>query len=283
LFDYSVRLAYSRVECVSSPDQIQHGPFRECLKFCGIERDIELNYVGELPSFSGLGTSSSFVVGLLNALHNFQGRQKTPLELAYEAIHVERNLLGECVGCQDQAFAALGGFNVIEFRPSGEIVPHEIPLSQARKSELQNHMMLFDTRIRRRAADVASHHADQTRDKVRLLTAMRNQVDEGYRILTGTGPISGFGDLLHEAWQLKLSLDERVGPPQVRQMYERAKDAGALGGKLLGAGGGGFLLLFAPPERQGAIRETMAGHAEVDVSIDAPGSHRLFGEAAGAM
>ncbi|MBN9659374.1 MAG: GHMP kinase [Acidobacteria bacterium] len=276
LFDYSIRIAYRQVECVSHLDDLKHAPFRECLRSCGITRDVEVNYTGELPSFTGLGTSSSFVVGLLNALHSFQGRKLEPLDLAYEAIRIERDVLGECVGCQDQALAAIGGLAVVEFLPDGEIRPHPVILRGDRKEELQQHMMLFHTGIHRRAAEMARRQMSRLSENTERIRALRNQVDQGYGILTGQGPISAFGELLHEAWQLKQELDTQVGPPVVCGMYHRARTAGALGGKLLGAGGGGFLLLFVPPERQDQVRDALQGHHEIPVQIEAPGSHVLY-------
>ncbi|MGC4055491.1 MAG: hypothetical protein QM757_42235 [Paludibaculum sp.] len=264
------------MECVAQLDDLQHAPFRECLRSCGITRDVEVNYTGELPSFTGLGTSSSFVVGLLNALHSFQGRKIRPLDLAYEAIRIERDVLGECVGCQDQALAAIGGLAVVEFLPDGEIRPHPLVLRGDRKDELHEHMMLFHTGIHRRAAEMARRQMSRLSENTVRIRALRKQVDEGYSILTGPGPISAFGELLHEAWQLKQELDTQVGPPAVCDMYSRARKAGALGGKLLGAGGGGFLLLFVPPERREKVRRALPEHHEIPVQIEAPGSHVLY-------
>jgi len=275
LFDYSIRIAYSRVECVASLDDVQHAPVRACLRFCGIERDIEVSYSGELPSFSGLGTSSAFVVGLLNALHAYLGRPISNIDLARAAIHIEQDILGECVGSQDQTLAALGGFNVIEFHPNGDIFADPVRLPPARWQALQDHLLLFDSGIRRRAADFASRQMDRCSEHEPRLKEMRAQVDLGYSILTGNQPLSSFGELLHQAWTLKMGLHSDIAPPPVTRNYQAALDAGALGGKLLGAGGGGFLLLFVPPERQPAVRLALAHCAEVPIAIGAPGSSVL--------
>lgn len=276
LFDYSVRVAYRVVECVRSVDDLHHAPFRECLRSAGISRDVEVNYTGELPSFTGLGTSSSFVVGLLNALHSFQGRTLSPLELAYEAIRIERDVLQECVGCQDQAMAAIGGLAVVEFGRDGSIRPEPLLLHGDRKEELQSHLMLFHTGIHRRAAEMARRQMDRLSENRARITALRRQVDDGYSTLTGNGSLTAFGELLHNGWMIKQDLDPNVAPPVVRDMYQRALDAGALGGKLLGAGGGGFLLLFVPPERQAAIQFALPEHPAIPFRIDAPGSHVLY-------
>lgn len=276
LFDYSVRVAYRRVECVTQVDNLEHAPFRECLRSAGIERDVEVNYTGELPSFTGLGTSSSFVVGLLNALHHFKGTPLQPLQLAYEAIRIEREVLRECVGCQDQAMAAIGGLSVIEFKPNGDISAQPLRLGHGRKEELQSHLMLFHTGIHRRAAEMARRQMDRLSENRPRIAALRRQVDQGHTLLTGNAPLSDFGEMLHQGWLVKQELDPHVSPPAVRDMYHRALEAGALGGKLLGAGGGGFLLLFVPPERQERIQRALPEHHAIPFQIDAPGSHVLF-------
>ena len=159
LFDYSIRIAYRQVECVNSIDELEHAPFRECLRWAGVSRDIEINHSAELPAFTGLGSSSSFVVGLLNTLHTFNRRMTPPLDLAYEAVALERGPLGESVGCQDQTLAAVGGFNLIEFHGLDDFVVHRIPLSPARLRELEDHLLVFFTGIKRRAEEMAGRQA----------------------------------------------------------------------------------------------------------------------------
>jgi len=272
LFDYSIRLAYRQVECVKSLEEIKHAPFRECLRWCGITKDIEIDYTAELPSFSGLGTSSSFVVGLLNALYAYQGKSVRPLELAYQAIEIEREILKETVGCQDQTFAAVGGFNVFEFRATDDIVVHRIPLSRERIEEFEAHLLVLFTGIRRRASDIAAEQVKKVEINRERLKRMREMVDEGYDILTGSASLTRFGLLLDEAWQLKSQLDKSIANDAIRTIYEEGKRAGALGGKLLGAGGGGFFLFFVPPEKKKAVLERL-GLEEIAVKVNAPGSH----------
>lgn len=272
LFDYSIRVAYRQVECVRDLDQIQHAPVRECLRHCGVTTDVEVSYTAELPSFSGLGTSSTFVVGLLQALHAFQGRSVRGIDLAHEAVHIERDVLDEAVGCQDQTFAAIGGVNVIEFRSLRDFVVHRVPLSQERVQEIESHLFLVYTGLQRRAHDVAQRQIDRVGLNRPLLHRLRELVDVGYRELTGRGCLERFGRLLHESWQLKSELDSGVSNDHIRSMYEAGMEAGAFGGKLLGAGAGGFLLFVVPPERRAAIRERLGSFQELDIHINAPGS-----------
>jgi D-glycero-alpha-D-manno-heptose-7-phosphate kinase len=277
LFDYSIRLAYRQVQCVSSIEEIQHAPFRECLRYCGIDQDIEVDYSAELPSFSGLGSSSTFVVGLLNTLHAFRGLHVSPLDLAYKAIHLEREVLKEAVGCQDQVFAAVGGFNVLEFRRVDDIVVHKVPISTSRKEDLERHLLLLHTGIKRRAEEAASRQVKRIPNNLGRLKSMRELVDEGYEILTGDASLTRFGELLHENWCLKAELDDSITNDTIARMYRTARDAGAIGGKLLGAGGGGFMLFFVPPEARSAVRSSLQEFEEIPVSLNAPGSRIIYG------
>lgn len=273
LFDYTIRIAYRQVECVRTLDELQHAPFRECLRWAGITQDIEINHAGELPSFTGLGSSSAFVVGLLNTMYAFQGRMKPPLEIAYEAIELERAVLGESVGCQDQTFAAMGGFNLMEFRGMRDIVVHRLPLSRERVEEFEEHLFAVFTGIKRRAEDMAARQVKRVDENHSRLKTMRRMVDDGYRILVGGGSLAAFGELLHESWQLKRSLDTAVSNDVVDQIYKTGLEAGALGGKLLGAGGGGFVLFIVPPERKAQLRHALAHLQEVEFRVNATGTH----------
>jgi D-glycero-alpha-D-manno-heptose-7-phosphate kinase len=273
LFDYSIRIAYRQVECVKTLEEIQHGPFRECLRLCGLDKDIEVNYTGELPSFSGLGSSSSFVVGLLNALHAYQGRIRRPLDLAMEAIEVEQVILNEAVGCQDQVFAAVGGFRLIEFRTRRDFVVHSVPLSPERLRLFESHLLLLHTGIKRRASSVANGYVKKLTDRHELLRQMREMVDKGYAILTGNTDLRAFGELLDEAWRLKSELDSAISNDEIRSVYETGKQSGAWGGKLLGAGGGGCMLFFVAPDQRQAVRDSLPHLEEIPVRINSPGSH----------
>jgi len=273
MFDYSLRIAYRKVECVSSIDEIEHAPFRECLRWCGIEKDIEINHSAELPAGTGLGSSGSFTVGLLKAIQAFQGQTISKIDLAYQAIDIERNVLKESVGVQDQTFAAVGGFNLIEFRSMGNFIINPISLPEGKLEEFENHLMMFYTGTKRKAEELAKKQVLKIPYNQNRLKQMRNMVDEGYEILCGNAPISDFGKLLHESWYLKRNLDDAISNPQLDEIYKFGMEAGALGGKLLGAGGGGFFLFFIPPEKKAALEKKLARFQPVPFRLNAAGSH----------
>lgn len=273
LFDYSIRIAYRQVECVRTLEEIHHAPFRECLRWCGITGDIEVHYAAELPSFSGLGSSSSFIVGLLNALYAYKGQILPPLELARQAIELEREVLRETVGYQDQVLAAVGGLNLVEFRTDGEIVVQKLPLRPERIRELEEHLLIVFTGLHRKASETAARQVRRIEENGPLLKRMRNMVEEAAAVLTDQNGLSRFGTLLHEAWTIKRQLDTSVSNRTIDHIYQEGMEAGALGGKLLGAGGGGFLLFFVPPERRERVKARLAHLEEVKVRLNAPGSH----------
>jgi D-glycero-alpha-D-manno-heptose-7-phosphate kinase len=276
LFDYIIRLSYRQVELVKSVSEIQHNVYRECLKFCGLDRDIELHNVADLPAFTGLGSSSTFTVALLHVLHSFKGQFVPPLDLAYEAIYVERHLLHDRVGCQDQLMAAVGGFNLVEFRTEEDIIVHRVPLSPQRLGEFEQHLFVVFTGIKRKAANVVAQQLEKVGDNTATLKQMRTMVDQGWDILTGNKPLSVFGELLDQAWNAKRSLSKVISNPYIDEMYRQGKEAGAWGGKLLGAGAGGFLLFFAPPELHENLKQVFCDRPCLRVKINAPGSEIIF-------
>ena len=273
LFDYSIRISYRQVELVKSVDDIQHNVYRECLKLCGLKKDVELHNLADLPAFTGLGSSSAFTVSLLQA---FKGEFLRPMELAYETIHVERNVLKDKVGCQDQVLAAVGGLNLIEFRTETDITVQRVSMPPGRMAELEQHLFIVFTGIRRKASDVVGGQLQRVGENGALLRSMHQMVHEGHDILTTNRPWREFGELLHRAWLAKRSLDAGVSADEIDQMYERGREAGAWGGKLLGAGGGGFLLFFAPPDRRENLRAAFANHQLLTVKINAPGSQIIY-------
>lgn len=272
LFDYSIRLSYRRVECVRNVDEVEHRPFREILTHFGITHDIEINLAADLPSFAGLGSSSSFTVGLINALHAFQGRFRSKRDLALAAIRMEREVLGEAIGCQDQVFAAYGGFNLVEFHKLEDFEVHRLVLRNERMEELDGSLLLYFTGVTRRADPIEREKIARVAENTERLRTMRRQVDRAHAILTGDGPLSAFGELLGEAWREKRRLASGVSNPHIDAMFDRALEAGALGGKILGAGGGGFLLLFVPADRQEKLREALREFHEVPFRLHGPGS-----------
>ncbi|MDH4191521.1 MAG: GHMP kinase, partial [Betaproteobacteria bacterium] len=272
LFDHKIRFAYRKVELVKRLEDLEHRPFREILKQCGVISDIEVNLASDLPSFSGLGSSSSFTVGLIKGLHAYQGRHIGQYELARAAIDVERNVLREVVGLQDQIFAAYGGLNIVQFRGESDFTVERVSIGAARLRELNDSLMLYFTGLTRRAQEVEQSKLDHLPAIQTNLKAMHRLVDQAYDALTGSGSLSTFGGLLDDTWQQKRRLDPSVSAPEIDRLYETGIGAGALGGKLLGAGGGGFMLFFAPPEKQSAVRAALSAYHEVRFSINAPGS-----------
>ncbi len=275
MFDHAIRWCYRKVECVGHVDELEHAPFRECLKWVGVTQDVEVHHAAELPSMTGLGSSSSFVVGLLNTLHAYRRRAVAPLDLAYQAIELERGVLKESVGVQDQTFAAVGGFNLIEFRGMGDFVVHRLPLGGHRLHELESSLICFFTGIKRRAEDLAKAQVGRVGTNLGRLARMRKMVDEGYDLLTGPRPVTAFGELLHRSWLMKRELDAGISNSLIDNYYDAGLEAGAVGGKLLGAGGGGFLLFLAPPETHDQIRAALPGLLEVSFRLNAAGSHVL--------
>jgi D-glycero-alpha-D-manno-heptose-7-phosphate kinase len=223
-----------------------------------------------------VGSSSSFTVGLLHALHALRGRVCSKAELAAESIHVEQEILKEAVGSQDQVSASHGGLNHILFLPNGEISARPLTISRERMRELNAHLLLFYTGIKRTAAQIAESFVTKIEDKRRQLRIMKDLVDESISILTGEHDITAFGQLLEEAWQAKRSLSSSVTNQHVDQIYDLAIAAGAMAGKLTGAGGGGFLLLFVPPERHTRVREALREFVHVPFSFEFSGSQIIF-------
>lgn len=276
LFDYSIRVSYRKVELARRAEDIEHRVYRECLKRCGLHKDIELHAMADLPAFTGLGSSSTFTVALLHALHSFKGEFRSPFDLACEAIQIERHVLHENVGCQDQVLAAFGGFNVVEFRAEDDFQVQRVALSPARLEELEAHLLLVFTGITRQASGVVAPQLKKVQVNKPLLRRMRAMVDQGHTLLTGGHSLAAFGELLHQAWQAKRSLDDGISSAAIDAVYEQGRAAGAWGGKLLGAGGGGFLLFCAPPDSHAAITNALAPRVGLRVRLNAPGSQIIF-------
>lgn len=278
LFDYAIRISYSRGELVKSLEEIQHPVFRACLQRCGLERDVELHVATDLPAFTGLGSSSSFTVGLLHALHAFKGDRVLPSHLAQEAVHIERDVLKECVGLQDQYAAAYGGFNLMEFPKKGEPKVSHVSISLKNLELLQRNLLLVFTKIKRKAVEIEKSKIPSMTQKRDALKRIRDMALESVRLFECKGPLDlvELGKLLEEGWQLKKSLSPLVSNPEIDDYYVRAKKAGATAGKILGAGGGGFLMLLAPPETHTRIIQAFVGHHSLHVELGAHGSEVIF-------
>ena len=272
-FEHKHRIVYSIIESVTGNDQIKHPAVRAALQFENITEGLEIHHDGDLPARSGLGSSSSFTVGLVHALHALRGNMSNRIQLAKAAIHIEQDLLHENVGSQDQIIAAYGGLNHIAFRSDStfDVTPVIVPIE--RKTELNSHLMLCFTGFSRFASEIAKSQLDNMAAKEKQLMRMRAMVDEGLEIFVNQSvPIAAFGELLHEAWEAKRTLSNMVTTPEIDEIYLAAREAGAIGGKLLGAGGGGFMLLFARPEHHEAIRGRLKNLIHVPFSFEESGS-----------
>lgn len=275
-FEHRIRIIYSLIENCQTVDDIKHPAAREVLRFLEFDRGIEIHHDADLPARSGMGSSSAFTVGLLNAMYALTGRMCTKHQLAAESIHIEQDLIKETVGSQDQISAAYGGLNHISFLRNGEFSVTPITILPERIRELNAHLMLFYTGIKRTASDIAQTFVGDMESKKRQLRTMATLVDEAIGVLTSRDNLTAFGELLHETWEAKRALSSMVSNPEVDALYDSARAAGAIGGKLTGAGGGGFMLLFVPPDRQRAVRLALGGFVYVPFKIDFTGSQIIF-------
>ncbi len=272
-FEHKHRIVYSKTELVRSISEIQHPSVRETLTFVNMDRGVEIHHDGDLPAGSGLGSSSAFTVCLLSALHALKGEMVAKMQLALEAIHIEQNRIKENVGSQDQTTAAFGGFNKIEFGGKQEISVQPVTLGSRKLELCQNHLMLFYTGVSRTASEIAGEQIRKTPEKKKELTRMMEMVDEAIGILGGSDSgITDFGKLLHESWMIKRSLTDKITNPLIDSIYERAREAGALGGKLLGAGGAGCILFFVRPELQPEVREKLKDLLYIPIRFENSGS-----------
>jgi D-glycero-alpha-D-manno-heptose-7-phosphate kinase len=275
-FEHKFRIIWSRIENCSDINDINHPAARHILNFLKPDRGVEIHHVGDLPARSGVGSSSSFTVGLLHALYALKGYMPTKQQLAEESIFIEQNIIKETVGSQDQVLAAHGGFNHIVFLKNGEISIRPVILTAERLNELNSHLMLFYTGIKRTSADVASTYVNDIEACKRQLRIMKDLVEESISILNSSNDITAFGELMHESWLAKRSLSSNVSNPHVDQIYEKAIVAGALGGKLTGAGGGGFILLFVPPDKHEDVKKLLNNLIYVPFKFDFSGSQIIY-------
>lgn len=268
-FAHKIRVVYSKTEHCKSLDEVKHPSVRETLKFLNFNQNVEIHHDGDLPARSGMGSSSSFTVGLLNTMYAMMGRQVTKQQLAEQSIYIEQELIKEKVGSQDQCAAAFGGLNHIIFNKDGSINVSPVIIPKARLDDFDNHVMLFYTGIMRTASEVAkSYHFD----KHQILNKMNALVQDGIDFLQSRQKIAGFGELLHQSWELKQQLSQYITNPVVAEIYERAMRNGATGGKITGAGGGGFLMFIVPPEKQNKLREALSEFFHVPFTFERNGS-----------
>jgi D-glycero-alpha-D-manno-heptose-7-phosphate kinase len=272
-FDHKFRVVYSAIESVKTIDQIKHPSVRETLNYFKIKKGLEIHHDGDLPARSGLGSSSSFTVGLINALNALKGVQNSKLDLANSAIHIEQNLINECVGSQDQISAAYGGMNEIIFNQDESFSVNSMILNQDRKNELNDHLMLFYTGISRFSSDISKGQVSNMKNCTSQMYDLYSMVDEGISILENSNTsLDEFGKLLHESWEIKKSLSDKVTNLLINEAYEAARSAGALGGKVLGAGGGGFVIFFVKPKDQKAVKAKLKNLVHVPFKFENTGS-----------
>lgn len=276
-FNHKYRVVYSVQELVKKISEIDHPSVRSTLHFLNINQGVEVHHQADLPAKSGLGSSSSFTVGLVNALSGLKGEIKNKRQLALDAIHIEQNLIKENVGSQDQTAASFGGLNRIDFGGIQEISVQPLIINSARLESLQDHLMLFFTGLSRDASKIAKEQIKNIKDRNSELKLMHQMVNEGTAILTNNKrSLDEFGKLLHETWKVKKSLSSKITNPYLDAIYKTGKQAGALGGKLLGAGGGGFVLFFARPEVQPKILKKLKNFLHVPFRFDHLGSQIIY-------
>ncbi len=277
-FSHASRIVWSKIELVKTREEIQHPAVREALAFLDVKEGVELHHEGDLPARTGLGSSSAFTVGVLNALYGLKGTMAGREQLAREAIDIEHDRLKENVGCQDQVMAAFGGFNRIDFWGERDFRVSPVMMPDDRLRLLQEHLLLIYTGLARDASVIAADQIRAVPSRKRELRVMYQIVDEATRILVGSGDLVDFGTLLDEGWRLKRSLSDKISTLDIDEMYSKARRAGCVGGKLLGAGSGGFLLLFVRPEQRPAVIATLDGLLHVPFRFESVGSHVIFYE-----
>lgn len=279
-FDYKIRVGYSKSELVNSVDDIVHPSVRECLKYKGIDGNLDIHIVADLPARTGLGSSSAFTVGFLNALYALEGKVVSKEQLALDALHVEQVLIKENVGSQDQIHASYGGLNLVEFS-TDKFTVKPVVLSKDKRRILEDSLMVFFTGQTRFATEVLKEQVERTKSKVNdtYLSEMREMVYKATDIMSSEHDdkfVRSLGSLLNEGWALKKSLSKNVSNSQIDDAYLRAIKAGAFGGKIAGAGGGGFLMLLVDPVYQNSVRTALAELLEVQFKFDDTGSSLIY-------
>jgi len=275
-FEHRSRIIYSKMEQVKNISEIRHPSVRACLTIVKIKDGVEIHHDGDLPARTGLGSSSAFTVGLLNALNGLKGNIISKMELAKKAVYIEQEILKENVGSQDQICAAYGGFNLIEFSGNNRFKIHPITINQKKLDLLQDHLLLFFTGISRYASKIAKEQIKMIPHNNSELSEMFDMVHEAVNIVKGNADISKFGRLLNESWQVKRRLSKLITTPEIDDIYYSAIRAGAVGGKLLGAGGGGFILFFAEPKMHYRIKKSLKHLLHVPFRFENFGSQIIF-------
>jgi D-glycero-alpha-D-manno-heptose-7-phosphate kinase len=278
-FEPEIRVSYSKTEIVDNVSDIQHDLVREALRVTGLPSHLELLTMADVPAGTGLGSSSSVTVGLLNALYAFQGKLRSPDELAHEACEIEIDIIGKPIGSQDQFAAAYGGLRFFRFETDGTVRVEPVVCTPEILTELQRNLILFFTGMTRSADAILEVQSANIASNDMVRTHLRNMRDLAFElqsVLAGKHPLDHFGAILNEAWQLKKQAAEGISNPSIEEWYENALAAGALGGKLLGAGGGGCLLFYCPYERQNQVRTALSELPEIHFRFEPEGSKITF-------
>ena len=276
-FDDLIVLNYTKRETVDHVSDIKHDLIREALKITGIKNGVEITTPADIPSEgSGLGSSSSVAVGLLHALHTYQSKLVSAEQLAQEACKIEIDILGHPIGKQDQYIAAYGGLKHIKFKPDNSVIVDDLKISKDAKRVFGSNLLLFYTNMTRKASSILSDQKKHTQDHLSILKQMKNQVSDLRAILEGSLPFHSVGRLLHLGWQLKQQLSDKISNPEINNMYNIAMENGGLGGKITGAGGGGFLLVYVPREKQDQVRAALKEYRELPFSLERDGSKIIF-------
>ncbi len=275
-FDATLRVSYSKTEIVDRADDLQHPIVREALRMTGLVEGLEITSIADLPAGTGMGSSSAFTVGLLHALYAYQGRAVSAGELARQACRIEIEILGEPIGKQDQYAAAYGGLNRIRFNPDETVFVDPVITTPEVRAELDANLLLFYTGTTRRASTILARQREQTEASRDLLVRMRDIAERMALALQDGRRLNDFGQLLHEAWLLKRSVAEGITSPDIDRWYEAARQAGALGGKVLGAGGGGFLLFFVERQNQDRVRRALGDLRELPFRFEPQGSKIIY-------
>jgi D-glycero-alpha-D-manno-heptose-7-phosphate kinase len=272
-FTHKHRIVYSKAENVLTVDEIQHPAVRTVLQYLDVDYGVSIHHDGDIPARSGMGSSSAFTAGLLKGMHALQGKYISKEDLTKESIYVEQELIRENVGSQDQTFAVYGGFNVIEFHKNGEIEVNPIIIPQERMQSFESSLMLYFTGLSRFASEIAEEQVNNTSLNIRKLDKMKDLVDQAVQVIADEkNDLNDFGSLLNETWQMKKQLSSKISNSLIDGIYEKAISAEAIGGKLLGAGGGGFMLFYAPPEKQEKVKEKLKDYLHVPFKFDFEGS-----------
>jgi D-glycero-alpha-D-manno-heptose-7-phosphate kinase len=275
-FDHPILIKYSQTELVDSVEEIQHPIVREAMKMTGVVDRVEITSMADIPAGTGLGSSSTYAVGLLHALHTFKGEYVSAGQLAREACEIEIERLGDPIGKQDQYIAAYGGICYIRFNPDESVFVDPVICSYATKQALQGNLMMFYTGMTRRAGDILEIQRATTDRKMDVLTKMRDLCVQALEVLKDGRSLNRFGEILHEAWCHKRTVVDTISNDSINVHYETAREAGAIGGKLLGAGGGGFLLFYVEPQNQERVRKALSHLQELPFHFEPQGSKVIY-------